>query len=61
MSNTWDEIDNIKVDAKNDMLMQAFEYCYQHNIDTVEMQIEFNNGKAIMATITFSKPEGDLE
>lgn len=61
MSHTWDEINNIKADAKNDMLMQAFKYCYQHNVDTVEMQINFSNGKAIMATITFSAPEEDSE
>ena len=53
----WDEIDNIKVDVNNDMLIQAFEYSCQHNIDTVEMKLEFNDGNEIMATITFSKAQ----
>ena len=57
MSNEWDEIDNIKVDRKNDMLMQAFEYAWQNNVDTVEMQIEFKKGLAINCKVTFEMPE----
>ena len=61
MENPWDEVDNIKVDAKNDILMQAFEYAYQHNTDTVEMEVDFKNGKAIKATVTFSMPDDEEE
>lgn len=57
MSNEWNEIDNIKVDRKNDMLMQAFEYAWQNNVDTVEMQIEFEKGLAINCKVTFEMPE----
>lgn len=59
MSNGWDEVDNIKVDAKNDILMQAFEYAYQHKVDTVELEVEFTTGQAIKAKVTFELP--DLE
>ena len=53
----WDEIENIKVDAKNDMLMQAFEYAYQNKVNTVELEIEFKKGFAIKATVTFDEPD----
>ena len=55
--NDWDEINTLKVDAKNDMLMQAFEYAYHNKVDTVEMEIEFENGMAINAKVTFDISE----
>ena len=57
----WDEIDHLKVNAKNDMLMQAFEYAYRNKVDTVEMEIEFNKGLAIKATVTFDLPDSEVE
>ena len=57
----WDEISNIKVNAKNDILMQAFEYAYRNKVETVEMEIEFDNGKAIKAKVTFDLPDSEVE
>ena len=61
MDELWDEIDNITVDAKNDMLMQALIYAHEHKIDTVEMQIEFKDKTAINAKVTFSMPDNEVE
>lgn len=57
MSEEWSEIKDIKPNLKNDMLLNAFCYAVKNNVDTVEMEAEFNNGQKVKAKITFELPE----
>ena len=52
MENNWDEIKNIKM-GKTDVLMEAFKYAVEHDVDTVEMELTLNTDDVIKATITF--------
>jgi hypothetical protein len=53
----WAEIKDIKPDTKNDMLLNAFIYAVKNNVDTVELEAEFNNGQKVVANITFKIPK----
>lgn len=57
MSEEWSEIKDIKPNLKNDMLLNAFCYAVKNNVDTVELEAEFNNGQKVKAKITFELPE----
>ena len=53
----WDETRDIHPDPKNDMLLNAFFYAVENQVDTVELEVEFTKGQKILAKITFEKPE----
>ena len=57
MSN-WDDIDMIAPE-KAAILVDIFKYAVEHGTDTVEFQIEMNNGAKIQAKVVFEVLEED--